>query len=514
MAEENAVLTAPQKSPATYEVATASQDIDIFTGWITRMENPDEVLRYESAGRGVRLYEELERDWQVHSMLQTRALALEACEWNVEPASDKKSDVKIADFVTLALKGTNFDRLCRDLSQAILTGYKPVEIMWEVSEGSCWIGEFRGRRPSRFVFDMDGNLRLLTPQKLFDGEPVPPRKFLIWTFGGHDHNPYGRGLGYQSFWPVWFKKHNIRYWLVFAEKFGSPTVVGKYPPGTSSEDKDTLLAAIAAIQQQTGIRIPNTMEINLLEAARAGTVNTYADLCEYMDRAIAKVILGQTLTSEQGKSGSYSLGQVHNEVRRDLLKSDADDQCEMLNRTVIRWLVDFNFPVAGRAAYPKVWRRTEPEQDLKALADRDKVILVDMGMGNRVPESYIEETYAIPLAKEGEKTVGAGPAPKTPQPGQAPSPAEPSPGTQFSETPFDQSAVDRLGDDAIRAAADELDVLLKPVLEFIAEAKSLEEIGERIFEFYPRLDPARFQELLARALFAAGLTGYAGGGNG
>jgi len=120
------------KRPYLPEIATAEKDIDIFAGWLGRMENPDMVLRYESQGKGVKLYEELERDSQIFSTLQTRALALQACEWQVEPATDKRADQKIADFVTEALKTANFDRLCRDLMQAALTGYKPAETITTV----------------------------------------------------------------------------------------------------------------------------------------------------------------------------------------------------------------------------------------------------------------------------------------------------------------------------------------------------------------------------------------------
>lgn len=526
-------LTRPEpngvaKSPATHEVATARKDIDLFCGWAGRMENPDQVLRLESAGRGVKLYEELLRDWQVFSMLQTRSMALQACEWQVDPASEKRADKKIAEFVEDVLKTSNFDGLTSSLMQAVITGYKPVEVIWEVRGGEARIAEFRGRRPSRFIFDFDGNLRMLTLENMVDGELVPARKFIVWSFGGHDHNPYGLGLGHQCYWPVWFKKNAVRFWMIFAEKFGSPTPIGKYPPG-KEEQKQTLLDAIDAIQQETGVAIPEGMVIELLEAQRTGQDN-YEGLCEYFDRAIAKIILGQTLTSDTGKSGggSYALGNVHNEVRRELLKADADSMCECINRTVVRWLVDYNFPMEGRTGYPRVWRLTEPEEDLKLLAERDKILLVDIGLKTRVPESYIEETYGLPLAKEGEKTI----AEEVPQAEEGQKPfsrgaAEPRRNNQQLEDPnsknetdlaegdrvlLGQMAVERIGTDAISAGTDELERMLRELLAKVEGALSLEEIGEALFELYPDLDSARFQEVLARAMTASGLTGYATAG--
>jgi len=508
------------KKPLLDEVASIEKDVDLFAGYTTRLENPDQVLRLESAGRGVRLYEELQRDSEVFCQLQTRILALQACEWQVEPASDKRSDQKIADFVEQVFKGANLDRLTGDLMEAVITGYKPSEVMWDASEGDIWIKEFRGRRASRFVFDIYANLRLLTPANIFDGELVPDRKFVVWSFGGGEFNPYGRGLGYQLYWPVWFKKNGIRFWVVFAEKFGSPTAIGKYPAGTGAAEKATLLEALEAIQQQTGIRIPDTMAIEYLEAKRAGDA-TYEQLCDYMDRAIAKVVVGQTLTSSAGDrgSGSYALGNVHNEVRHDILKADGDSLCETINNTVVRWLVDYNFSISDRHGYPKLWRRTEPEEDLNARANRDKVLLVDMGLAARVPESYIEDIYDIPLAKAGEKTVmgEASGVRSADVSGANSSLAEgyPSRFTPHASPILGQPNVDRIGDRATEAAADQLERLLQPVIEYIQSADSLEEIGERLYEFYPRLDSNRFQELLARAMLTAGLTGFAAasGGN-
>ena len=112
-------------------------------------------------------------------------------------------------------------------------------------------------------------------------------------------------MGQKLWWPVWFKKNGIKFWLVFLEKFGMPTAVGKYPTGTPPEQQQALLDAIDAIQNETGIKIPETMAIELLEAARQGK-DTYRPFCEYMDRQVSKAVLGQTASTEgtPGKPGN------------------------------------------------------------------------------------------------------------------------------------------------------------------------------------------------------------------
>ena len=334
-------------------------------------------------------------------------------------------------------------------------------------------------------------MRLITPSNMIEGEAVPDRKFIAFSYGSSD-NPYGSGLGQKIYWPVWFKKNGVKFWLVFLEKYGMPTAIGKYPPGTPPDQQDALLDALDAIQNETGIKVPDTMMVELLEASRQGQA-TYGELCDYMDRQISKAVLGQTLTTEMGSTGgSYAASQTHNNVRHNITEADAAVLSECLNNSLVRWIVDLNFP--GVTDYPKFWIRTEVEADLKALSERDRVLAKDIGLP--ITRRYFYETYAIDPPEEGEEVLT--PA-STPSIGGDP--------PQFAEAdPLDP--VDDMAEAAAKKVNASLDLLLKPAMDMIEGASSFNEIGERLYALYPTLDPKRFQELLGRAMSAAGLEGY------
>lgn len=488
------------KRPVTDEIATASKDIDIFAGWLTRLENPDPTLRTEAAGKGLKLYDEVDRDPHAGSVLQTRYLAVIGKEWEVlpgeqpitrgRPAAETRAQ-RIAEFVSESLENLNFDQARQELLQAVLYGFYVGEVIWKLRDGHIVPAVIRAKHPRRFSFSTDRELKLLTLQNMIEGESLPERKFILFTYGSSD-NPYGKGLGQKLWWPVWFKKHGIKFWMVFLEKFGMPTAVGKYPPGTPADQQQALLDAIDAIHNETGIKIPDTMTIDLLEASRQGKV-TYETICEYMDKQISKAVLGQTATTE-GTPGKLGNEDAQEEVRADILKADADLLCECLNNTLVRWIVDYNFP--GVTAYPKLWVRTEKEQDLTPLSERDRTLTRDIGLP--IGKRYFYETYAIPEPEEGEEIVTAISA----EPGAR----------QFTETAgdrFGQKDVDNLSARGAIDADEAISALLEPVLGMIDGAKSFDEIGERIYEMYPALSSNQFQSLLARAMFAAGLTGYA-----
>lgn len=408
----------PVKKPEIKEIATAAKDIDIFAGYLKRLENPDPVLLSESTGKGIKLYDEVDRDAHAGSVFQTRYLAVVNKEWQVDPGQpsadrrrptpEEKKAQEIADFVKQVLLSCNFDQARQEMLQGILYGFYGAEVMWEYSNGKILVNKILAKHPRRFIFTPERELRLLTPSSMIEGEPVPDRKFVTFTYGSSD-NPYGKGLGQKCWWPVWFKKHGIKFWVIFAEKFGAPTPWGKYPSGTKKEDQDKLLVGLAAMQQESAIITPDGMLIELIEAARQSSVNTYESLCEFMDKQISKAVLGHTASAEAtpGKLGSEDQAV---EIRADYVKADADLLAECLNATLIRWIVDFNF--GPQPVYPKFWVRTEPEKDLKSLADRDKVLVREIGVP--APKRYFYETYDIPEPEEGEEIItppAAGPLP-------------------------------------------------------------------------------------------------------
>jgi len=503
------------QKPVTIEVATATSDI--YMDYIGRtLLNPDKLLRTEGSYKGIELYEDVLTDPQVASTLQTRKLAVVCKEWEVIPASDKLKDRKIAEFVKDVLYACNHDAARRSLLTGIVLGYKPAEVMWDISEGSVWIKEIIGRPARRFVFDLDRTIRLLTVNNMIEGEQVPDRKFLVFRNTSDNGSPYGDPLGRSLYWPTWFKKNAIKFWMIFSDKFGMPTVMGKYPPGTDSSDVQKLLDAAASIQKDTAIAIPDNMMVDLIEASRSGSMNTYESLCNFMNAEIAKTMLGQTLTTEMSsKGGSYAASQTHNDVRADYMKADADALCECLNNSLIKWIVDFNYPQITQ--YPKVWIRTAPESDLLAQAQRDKILAVDI-QGLKIPASYFYETYNIPEPKGDEAVIlntgNASPdmtpplsvpvhdSPSTSVPQQE---DEPSHDQSFSEGSGlfpDQTAIDK-----IKSPEFPIEPAIRPLLDLINAGQGYAEIEDHLFEKYPDMKTDQIEKLLERAIFVAEVWG-------
>ncbi|MCC7082172.1 MAG: DUF935 family protein [Burkholderiales bacterium] len=487
MAQESPILDASGR-PFTQEIATIARDLTrIAFGPI--LENLDDTLRTRGRAKGLKIYDELKRDPHIYSVLQKRALAVTARPWQVDPASDRRDDKKAAELVKQQLQALGFDRLTTGLLDAVLKGFSVGEVLWAVDGAQVVAHRVRVRNQRRFAFTDREELRLLTRERPIEGEVLPERKFIVHRFGDEDDNPYGLGLGHKLFWCEWFKRQNMSFWLIFNDKFGSPTATGKYPVGTKPADQQELLAALRAISQDAGIIFPEGMVVELLEATRSGTVDTYERFVRYQDEQISECVLGETLTTNIGSSGSRAAAETHNDVREELAKADADLLSDTLNSTLVRWIVDFNLPGAG---YPTVYRVFEEPEDIDKRSQVDERL---HRMGYE-PESIeqINETYG---GKWRKKAAAPAPKPGEPQP--------PDPDAQFAEGGGD--VADAYTEQLHGAAAAAMDGLIAPVQRLVMEATSLEELRDRLLDLYAELDVDALATVMQRALAAAELAG-------
>jgi phage gp29-like protein len=512
MAEElsAAAKTASETGkPVVGEVAHIKLDINrVFYGRTLR--NEDDTLIARGGTKGLRIFDELKRDAHAGAVLAKRKLAVTSRPWSVEPASESALDVQAAELVEQALQYLRFNHVCKRLLEATLKGFAVSEVMWELRDGMVLPSVITARDPRRFVFGLDNELRLLTPQARLDGEPMPPRKFIVHRRGADDDNPYGCGIGGMLFWPVFFKRNTITFWLTFADKFGSPTPIGKYPQGTEQPEKDTLLAALAAITQDTGITVPEGMMIELLEAKRSGGVDTYEKLVRYMDEQMSKAVLGETMSTTAASTGlgSNQAG-VQNDVRLEVAKDDGDELDETFNDTLVRWIVEYNLPGANP---PKLCHDFKEPEDLVQRAERDKKL---SEMGWAPSEAYMLETYGDGWTK---KPV---PTPIETAPLGMPAEATTAQGNQqvattFAEQPlkagrtFNAQRQKALAEGAEALAADWRNLLgpkVENLLSVLDETQDLPQFKESLVKLLNVEPDQGTVEAIARATFAANLIG-------
>lgn len=388
--------------PSMVELSKADHGILMAKALIQCMvENPDNILLGRGGGQ-LNIYKDLLRDDQVKSCFQQRRSAVVYSEYYVEAASDSKDDQAAAEWWRSELQRISFDRITDMMLYATHYGWSVAETLYAVmDDGKIHIDEIKVRDRARFGFSGEGELYL--KQTLGPHKHMPKDNFWTLSVGAdHSDNPYGEGLAHSLYWPVFFKRNGIKFWLIFLEKFGMPTAMAKLNQAqvNDPEQRKMALSIIDAIQADSGVVVPDDFVVELLEASRSGTAD-YQALHSSMDKAISKIILSQTMTTDDGSSKSQS--EVHRGVRDQVVKSDADLLCESFNQQVVTRMTEWNFP---KATPPKVWRQTAPDSNATQLSliERDTKMAE---LGYEPTEDYIRETYGDGWQKKVEPQTDA-----------------------------------------------------------------------------------------------------------
>jgi len=385
--------------PIQKELSASNGSGDWFANVLSRMpvSTPRFLERHE--GRGLwDVFEEMMHDAHIQSVFRSRRAGVAGRSWQVVAADERAASRKTAEFVRRTLAAIpNFEHALAHLAKAVAYGHSVAEIMWRIDADAVRVEALRTRRPERFVLAERGELRLLDPQT-GDSKLLPFRKFICHRHEPQDDVPYAQPLLLSIYWPWYFKKHAQAFWMVLAEKFGIPSVIGRYPAHFTDADVRNLVRALTNLQQDSVAAVPQDTKVEL-ENIRVGEKGSFfRELLDFMNAEISKTVLGGTLTQEVGRVGSYAAARTHQEVRQEILAADARLLQTTLNSTLVRWLVDFNYGPDVPA--PSFVIDYTPERGTPEFARTLKTL---SEMGYRVPARFIAETFGLPEAEAGEE---------------------------------------------------------------------------------------------------------------
>lgn len=474
-----------------------------------------------------------EKDSHIFSEMSKRKRVLLTLDWDVQaPRNASPAEKKLAAWVRECLQDmTFFEDMLLDSLDAIGHGFSALEITWGRIEG-MQLPQAVDRRPQRWFmtpWDNRDDIRLRGLE--VTGSP-------LWQFGWIVHRHRAKsgyvarsGLHRVLVWPYLFKNYGVRDLMEFLEIYGIPLRIGKYSAGSSQDEKDALLRAVVGIGHNAAGIIPKEMEVEFKEAARSSGHNPHLSLVDCMERAQSKAILGGTLTSQaDGKSSTHALGNVHNEVRHDLMVSDARQLEATLTRDLIYPIVALNKGITDIRRLPRLKLETREPQDMKLYSEAMPPLVA---MGMPIPVSWAREKLSIPAAQDGEPIL------TIPQPLQAlppefrPAPT-PTPGAQQSalvrtagmtyrhvvtnsrgETIYaDQAQIDdTIAGLSQESLADGMDKLLAPVIKALKNGATPDDAIEALLTAQPDMDEAELADLLARAMFVADIWGRVNGGS-
>ena len=295
------------------------------------------------------VYDAMEKDSMVQTCLTLKKLAVLAAGYRIEPGDDTPEAKERAAFVEKCFidMDESPNSVLYAAMDAFSKGWSVQELVYEPTAEGVKLRAIRSKNPALFGLETDafGNatsLRLQLPGE--DPQELARSKFVIYR-----HRPsYARIKGRSDFdaaYPHWVAKQSLlAAWKFHLERFAMPTVLGKFARGLPASEQSTILEALKRLQDNVAIVHPNEIEITTLGGNRDASTG-FQEAIEFHNREIARAIVGQTLTTDEGRRvGSLALGKVHlqvlmlqmNAIRRELADLVMTEQ-------VIRPLIEMNF---------------------------------------------------------------------------------------------------------------------------------------------------------------------------
>lgn len=387
-----------------------------FTGNGASIVRPnDELLINKGGNRALSVYQRLLHDEQVQASFSKLTQEIVSRPWYIEEYSQKPGDLAIRDFVAEVLEEINMDEVYRGLCEATIVGFSVAEVMWKKTKRGVIPFDIRMRDQRRFVFQEAEDsqtgftMRCLTFNRMFEGIELPARKFLVnryWTM--HNGDPYGSALGRILYPLVKFRRRAIESYVLYGDRYATPTVVAKAPLSASTDEIDTIYQHISNLSQETALVLPEGYELDFINPS--GSPDVFKNLIDYIDKEISLLICGEN-EAGQAESGSRASSQVANVVRTVKASELSEIISQLLTHTLVRWIVDLNYGID--VAAPTLKREFRIEES--PLTSSDISILIQAGF--KPKKEWIQRHFRVELeddapafetetpAGEGEPTI-------------------------------------------------------------------------------------------------------------
>ena len=188
------------------------------------------------------------------------------------------------------------------------------------------------------------------------------------------------------------KKNALAFWDTFAEIFGMPMRIAHT---TTRDDKE--LAKMEKMMAEMGTEgwglFQEGTEIEVVESTKGDAFNVYDKRVDRANSELSKLIIGQTMTIEDGSSLSQS--ETHLEVFENLVDADRDMLCDMINEQLIPRMIRHGFPLQGM--------HFEWDDSVDYTPEQQRAFEEMLLNNYEVEGSYFAGKYGVPVSERRQQ---------------------------------------------------------------------------------------------------------------
>lgn len=256
------------------------------------------------------------------------------------------------------------------------------------------------------------------------------------------HVPGDLGLLAKAAPHVIWKKNVLGAWSEAAELFGMPVRLGKTDINNPKAYKNMVEMLKTMGSAAYGV-FDSEDEIEYVEITKSDYYNVYDKLIERVNSELSKLILGQTMTADNGSSRSQA--EVHERVLDDYISACKRHIGDIINDQLIPLMrVQGIFPNGNKFKW---------DDELKVNIDTKFKWTMELVKSNKydIAADWIDQTFGIPVEDKPEPVIGEDGLPIPPGAPGSPAPNKGGPGAG-SDTPDDEGDKGKKGAAGVKSA--------------------------------------------------------------
>lgn len=351
-----------------------------------------------------------EVDRYLFGLIQTRKLAILGFDYDIkfpEEYTPSAIEEKILLEMKQRFQRTKMRQLGKTIVNGRLFGFSAIRLRWENIAG---LGTAVIRREDYDLteLDIDPETRQLyyledTNSGYIRRDFDPPVQHILIDdnpFEGIDKTYIG-GLIRVNMIYVWLKYWEAWNWAKNNEKYGDPMFWATYLRGASEDEITKLKEGLAELGNSSYAAFSEDVEVNLLETLRNSSAEAHNKFIDQVNKEMAISILGQQLTTDVGKVGSFAAAKVANFVRQDYLLADLLEVADGYDQ-YLRLDFNANYGDPKESVFPEFVFRLEDQENFEANAR----IIGELRLASiplRRDEVYRKTGFTPP--QEGDETV-------------------------------------------------------------------------------------------------------------
>lgn len=226
------------------------------------------------------------------------------------------------------------------LMGAFFNGLHVSELMWAREHG-VWLPTPAQVYARECEWDWDSTVKCRGADYRWVRTADHPSKFLVFVPQTSDAPPSCQGIGDRSVWYWFMGGTSLKFWMIAAERFGSPLAIARLASESGAETRGALALQLQTLMTTSTAVLTGDDSLEVIDPKATGSSAVWSELRREFKEALCFAVGTTPDVLVAGPNGARASTDTRDGVRLESSKLDAKMVCAALSQ-IARWVVFYN----------------------------------------------------------------------------------------------------------------------------------------------------------------------------